>query len=492
MRLQAIGIDKRYGATQALRDVQLAVAAGEIHALLGENGAGKSTLVRILSGAELPDRGLMLLDGAPYAPSRPLEARRAGISLVGQETTLAGDLSVEDNLVLGSEPARGGWIRRSKRRTMTRWALAALRSEDLPLEAPVRTLSPADQFRVELARALLADPKLLILDEPTRALSHWETGPLFETLRHLAARGVSILYISHFLEEARALCSRYTVLRDGERVDSGAMAEVDRAGLIRRMAGCDVQELFPPSRRYQGRPLLELKRVSGVPSPTGVNLTLREGEILGLAGLEGSGRSEMLRTVFGLAPLRTGEIWRNGRRTRWGTPPRRLRAGIGLSCADRGDAILPSLSVADNLTLSCLRRFSMLGVLSTERQEFAALDWMEKLHIRARSPRQPASELSGGNQQKVILARLLLQQARVLLLDDPTRGVDVRTKGQIYQLIDVMACEGRGILLVSNDPAELLGLCDTIALMRRGRLVEIRPARDWTEPEIIAGAMGPL
>ena len=491
MRLQAIGIDKSYGATRALRDVQLAVAAGEIHALLGENGAGKSTLVNILGGVERPDRGFVLLDSRPFAPQSPIQARREGVALVGQTPRLAGDLTVEENLVLGSEPARRGWIERRPLRALAEAALNALQSGDIPLGARVNTLSLADQQRVEITRALLADPKVLILDEPTRSLSHWETAPLFEALRRLAARGVSILYISHFLEESLALCSRYTVLRDGEVAASGAMGEVDRAGLIRHMAGGDLREGFPLSRRCLGRPLLQLKRVSGQASPHQIDLTLHEGEILGLAGLDGAGRSQTLRTIFGLASLREGEIWRQGRRSRRPAPPRRWRTGIGMAAGNRTEGILPHLSIADNLTLTCLDRFSLLGFLFPERQRFAALDWMEKLGIRARSPRQPMNELSGGNQQKVLLGRLLLHRAAVLLLDEPTRGIDVRTKAQIYELIAAIAAEGKGILLVSSDPAELLGLCDTVGLLRQGRLVELRPAKEWSEPEIIAAAMGP-
>jgi len=491
MRLQAIGVSKSYGATRALHEVQLTLAAGEIHALLGENGAGKSTLVKILSGAERPDGGLLLLDGLTYNPRGPLEARREGVSIVCQETTLADDLSVEENLMLGAEPSQRGWIQHQQSREMAAWALEELHAEDLPLQARVGSLPYADRQRVEIARAFLADPKLLILDEPTRSLSHWETAPLFDALRRMAARGISILYISHYLEEAQALCSRYTVLRDGENVAAGSISDVDRAGLIRHMAGRDIQEFFPPSRRHRGKALLQLKHISGSMSPHRLDLTLHEGEILGLSGLDGAGRSETLRTVFGLTSLREGEIWRDGKRSRWGTPPRRLRTGIGMAAEHRQEGILPSLPIADNLTLPCLNRFGFLGFLSLEDQTFLALDWMEKLRIRARSPRQASEELSGGNQQKVILGRLLMQHPSVLLLDEPTRGIDVQTKMQIYTLIAAIADEGKGVLLVSSDPAELLGLCDTIALLRQGRLVDLRPSREWTEPEIIATAIGP-
>ena len=301
MRLQAIGVSKSYGATRALHEVQLTLAAGEIHALLGENGAGKSTLVKILSGAERPDGGLLLLDGLTYNPRGPLEARREGVSIVCQETTLADDLSVEENLMLGAEPSQRGWIQHQQSREMAAWALEELHAEDLPLQARVGSLPYADRQRVEIARAFLADPKLLILDEPTRSLSHWETAPLFDALRRMAARGISILYISHYLEEAQALCSRYTVLRDGENVAAGSISDVDRAGLIRHMAGRDIQEFFPPSRRHRGKALLQLKHISGSMSPHRLDLTLHEGEILGVAGLTCSGRSEVLQSIFSLS-----------------------------------------------------------------------------------------------------------------------------------------------------------------------------------------------
>lgn len=491
MRLQAIGVSKSYGPTRALREVRLDVEEGEIHALLGENGAGKSTLLRILGGDERADGGRILLDEEPCVLESPRQARLAGLFRISEQRTLADDLTVEENLMLGLEPARRGWIDHRQIRELAHSALAQLHGEPIPPDLPARLLTCGQAQRVEIARALLGDPKVLLLDEPTRSLSHWEIAPLFETLRRLARRGVSLIFISHFLEEAQALCSHYTMLRDGERVASGRLDEVDTGGLIRAMTGRDLPPPTARPPRYRGKPLLELKKVSGPSSPRQIDLTLHEGEILGLAGLDGAGRTETLRAVFGLASVREGEIWRRGQRARRGTPPRALRAGIGLAVEDRREGILSTLSLADNLTLPCLGRFGVLGFLNLERQAFAALDWMEKLHIRARGPYQRAGELSGGNQQKVILARLLLHHATVLLLDEPTRGIDLPTKAQIHEILTELAHQGKGLLLVSSDPAELLGLCDTIALLRQGRLVESHPASEWTQEAIIAAALGP-
>lgn len=492
MRLQAIGVGKSYGTARVLREVRLELARGELHALLGENGAGKSTLLRILSGDERPDRGTVALDGAPCFFRSAPEARRAGVYRISEERTLAGGLTVEENLVLGAEPSRRGWIDRPARLEQARRSLAEIAGPPVPLDARADRLTCGEAQRVELARAAFHGARVLLLDEPTRALSHWEIAPLFETLRRLARRGVSIVFISHFLEEAQELCSHFTMLRDGERVAGGRLGEIDAAGLVCAMTGREPAP--PPARREKhrlGPPLLELKKVSGEKSPRQVDLTLRQGEVLGLAGLEGAGRSETLRAVFGLSRLRGGEIRRLGKPVRWRTPPRALRAGLGLTAEDRREAIFPTLPLADNLTLSCLGRFGFCGAFDPDRQAFAALDWMEKLRIRARDPFQRAETLSGGNQQKVALARILLHRAKVLLLDEPTRGMDLPTKAQVHGIIDELAREGRAILLVSSDPAELLELCDTIALLRRGRLVEARPASEWTQAGIIAAAIGP-
>ena len=491
MRLQLHGISKNFEATHALHDVSLEVAAGEIHALLGENGAGKSTLMKILSGILSPDSGKIVLDDRPFSPGGPQEARRSGISMLFQESTLAPHLSAEENITLGAEPRRLGWIDRRDQRKLVLETMAEIQGQDIPLEVPVGKLPMAQRVRIELARAVFANPKVLILDEPTSFLDREDAHQLFATVRKMAARGVAVIYISHFLEEFQALCSRYTILRDGENVAHGDLADLDRASMIRRMVGRELRNLYPRYSHHVGGPVLELAGLSGKRKPLGIELTLHSGEIFGLAGLVGAGRTETLRAIFGLDLVTRGEIRLFGRRAPRGTPHRRLRAGLGMLGEDRQqDNLMPSRSVADNLTLPDLRNFGWLGCINTERQKMATLDWMEKLRIRARTPMQPVSELSGGNQQKVALARLLRHRAKILLLDEPTRGVDVATKAQFYDLIGELAADGKAIVFVSSYLPELLGVCDTIGVMCRGKLVAVRPARDWSEHEIIDVAIG--
>ncbi|XHR27891.1 MAG: sugar ABC transporter ATP-binding protein [Chthoniobacteraceae bacterium] len=477
MRLEASGIYKHYGPATALGGAGIALRQGEIHALLGENGAGKSTLARILSGSEPPDAGTVLIDDRPYEPREPLEAIHQGVAFVGPVSRLAPDLTVEQNIVLGLEPERNGWIDHARLREQATWALGELQSLDLPLDARVATLGPADRQRVEIARALMAGSRVLILDEPTRSLSHWETGPLFTTLRHLARGGVAILFVSHFLEEAFALCDRFTVLREGRSVASGLMAETTRPALLEAMAGEPVDETFRPriAERHRGRGVLWLEGACGREAVRGVTLTLHEGEILGLTGLDGAGRRELLRLVMRSEPLRRGKIWRGG--------------SVAMA-APADDAVFKSMDVADNLTLPALSKYSKLGFISLEDQASAAQDWIAKLHLRARSPRQRAATLSGGARQKLRLGRLLIQPASVLLLDEPARGLDFRSRLEIYRLVDAIAAEGKGILWAGSDPGELLRVCDTIALLRHGELVDSRPSGEWTEPEMIAAALG--
>ena len=491
MRLQLHAVSKSYGPTRALQEVHLEVAAGEIHALLGENGAGKSTLMKIVSGAERPDSGQMRLDGYPFTPRDPLIARAAGVSMIYQELTILPHLSAQDNILLGTETGFGGWIHRGRQRELARKALAEIQSEDIPFDVPAGSLPVGQQQRIEIARALFIEPKVLILDEPTSTLSQSETRRLFAAVRKVATRGTAIIYISHFLEESQELCSRYTVLRDGENAASGAISELDRPTLIKLMVGREVNELYPRFSHHVGNPVLELKNLTGKNSPRGMNLALREGEIFGLAGLVGAGRTEMLRTLFGLAPIVQGQLLLRGKPSRRGTPHRRLRSGIGLLGENRQeDNLLLNRSVADNLTLPDLCDLGHLGFIVKDRQTMATLDWMEKLHIRARSPWQPAAELSGGNQQKLALARLLRHRARILLLDEPTRGIDIATKAQIYELIGELAADGKTIVFVSSYLPELLGVCDTVGVMCRGELVEVRPASEWSGHEIMDAAIG--
>lgn len=484
-------VRKSFGATHALRGVSFTVLPGEVHALIGENGAGKSTLMKVLSGAHKPDAGSVELDGKGFSPSGPLEARRGGIAMIYQELNLAPHLSVEENILLGDEPQRFGFLNSRRRREMARAALAELHHENIPLQAAAGSRTIAEQQIVEIARALISQPKVLIMDEPTSSLTQVDTENLFAVIRRLKARGVSIIYISHFLEECKAVCDRFTVLRDGESVGGGDMREASLEQIIRLMVGREITEIYPRQPHTIGKPVLEVRGLAGISKPRDVSFVLREGEILGLAGLVGAGRTETLRACFGLDRMKAGEIAVFSQPSGVCSPARRLAEGIGLLSENRKEeGLLLNRSLADNLTLTRFAPVSRNGLISTRKQMAAAEEWMRKLDVRARDAAQPVGQLSGGNQQKIAIGRLLHHNARILLLDEPTRGIDVGSKAQIYRLVGELAAQGKAVLFVSSYLPELLGVCDSIAVMCRGRLSEIRPVADWTEHSIIAAAIG--
>jgi ribose transport system ATP-binding protein len=489
MRLVASGISKAFGGTPVLHDVRLEVRPGVVHALLGENGAGKSTLMKILAGALEPDAGTLLLDGQPYAPRGPLAARKRGVAIVYQELSVCSHLTVAENIVLGAEPQRFGVIDRAAVRERARRALAPLGQKDaLGEDRLVGSLSAAEQQLVEIARAFAQDEcKLLIVDEPTSSLGNADVERLFEVLRALAERGVAVLYISHFLDEVRRLASDYTVLRDGQRVTSGRVAETTNEQLIEAMAG---QRVASAERRNRiaGERVLMLSHVAGSRLPLDASLELHRGEVLGLAGLVGSGRTELLRAIFGLDPVRGGEI-RVHAISGPAEPRQRLAQGVGLLSEDRArEGMLLGLSVARNLTLSKLLPLRTRGFLSPAKERATAEHWIQRLGIRTRGAAQRAGELSGGNQQKVALARLLHHDVDVLLLDEPTRGIDVRSRTEIHALIDELCAAGKAVLLVSSHLDELLALSDRIAVMNKGRLGAARPVQGLSERELLSEA----
>ena len=490
-RLRMSAVRKSFGATRALRNVSFEVAAGEVHGLIGENGAGKSTLMKILSGAHAPDAGLIELEGKPFTPANPLQARRGGVAMIYQELTLAPHLSVEENILLGQEPARLGWLDRSRRRELALKALAELHHQNIPLSAPVNTRSIAEQQVVEIARAFVGEARVVIMDEPTSSLTQADTENLFAIIRRLRRRGVSVIYISHFLEECQQIADRYTVLRDGESVATGEMAAADLRHIIHCMVGREINEIYPRTPHALGKTVLECRGLAGRFKPEAATFRLREGEILGIAGLIGAGRTETLRTCFGLDRVRSGVLLVSGNKLTHCSPAQHLASGMGLLSEDRkAEGLMLNRSVADNLTLSRYGPLSRFGFIRNRRQRRATRDWMERLEVRARDPEQRVSELSGGNQQKIALARLLHHEAGILLLDEPTRGIDVGSKAAIYKLMGGLAAQGKAIVFVSSYLPELLGVCDTIAVMCRGVLSEVRPADQWTEHRIMAAAVG--
>ncbi|HZZ72999.1 MAG TPA: sugar ABC transporter ATP-binding protein [Pirellulales bacterium] len=487
--LEMLGIRKRFGATHALREVSLTARAGEVLALIGENGAGKSTLMKILSGVYQPDGGAIQLAGRPYAPQGPAAARRAGVAMIYQELNLAPDLSIEDNILLGQERSRFGLVKRSEQRTIARAALAQLGHAALSLDLLVGRLSVGLQQVVEIARALVQQARVVVFDEPTSSLARHDVEHLFEVIRKLKGAGLAVIYISHFLEEIRAIGDRYTVLRDGESVGSGNVASATEAQIVSLMVGRQIAELFPQVAHQPGAPILTAEQLSGAPIPEHVSFSLRRGEILGIAGLVGAGRTELLRTLFGLNATRHGGVLVEQLRPR-PTPRARIRAGLGFVSEDRkGEGLAQIRSIEDNATLSRLAPYSRAGWLNLRRRRQAVRGWLARLQVKARGPEQPIHELSGGNQQKIALARVLHQEAQVLLLDEPTRGIDVGTKAEIYRLIGQLAADGKAIIFVSSYLPELLAVCDRIGVMARGRLRAIRPAGEWSEETIMALAV---
>ena len=479
-------ISKRFGATRALDGVSLELRAGEVLALIGENGAGKSTLMNVLSGAHSPNDGGMELAGQNYAPRGPHDARRAGIAMIYQELNLAPDLSVEENIMLGQERSRWGVLDRASQRRLAGTALARLGHADLPLETPVNRLSVGMQQLVEIARALVGQTKVIVFDEPTSSLTRADVERLFQTIARLRQEGLGVIYISHFLEEIRRVCDNYVVLRDGQSVASGTLAGTNEAQLVSLMVGRGIEELYPSVPHTPGETVLSVAGLYGVSQPQDASFDLRRGEILGLAGLVGAGRTELVRSIFALDRVRSGCV-RVGTIYPSPTPKARIRAGLAYVSEDRKrEGLAVARSIADNVTYSRLFPYSRGGWLNLNKRRLAVMNWMQRLEIKATSPEVAVESLSGGNQQKVALARVLHQRADVLLLDEPTRGIDVGTKATIYRLIGELAAAGQAVLFVSSYFQELLRVCDRIGVMSRGRLREIRPADEWTEESLLS------
>jgi ribose transport system ATP-binding protein len=493
--LRVTDIAKRYGATVALDGVDFTVNAGEVHALVGENGAGKSTLMNVLAGAVRPDRGEMWIHDAPYRPQSPHDARRSGIALIHQELSLCPHLSVEENLLLGGEIAPRGFIDRARTRQRALELLAELPHPEIRPERRVSDLSlPARQI-VEICRTLAADARVVLMDEPTSSLQGADVDRLFALIRRLAARGLAIVYISHFLEEVRQIAERVTVLRDGRTVTTGATPDLSNEQLVAAMVGRAATDLFPArTHKAVGDVVLSVRNVSSPPRLVDASFDLHRGEILGIAGLIGSGRTELVRALYGLDTPATGTIvvHEHEAPARAGTPHERVREGVGYLSEDRtGEGLALPLSITDNLCATRpLESVPRLGLLDLSRQRERARHWIRELRVRALGPGQAVRSLSGGNQQKVAVGRLLHQEANILLLDEPTRGIDVGSRADVYEIIVRQAESGSAVLVVSSYLPELFGLCDRLAVMCRGRLSSARAIGEWTPELVLAAAMG--
>jgi ribose transport system ATP-binding protein len=487
-------IRKHFGATVALDGVNFSLEKGEIHALIGENGAGKSTLMNVLSGAVRADGGTMELGGEPYLPADTSASRRKGIALIHQELSLAPHLSVAENILMGLENSRFGWLDRKRLNRRGAEVLKNFHHSEFSPETIVGKLPVAAQQVVEICRAVAADAQIILMDEPTSSLPRDDVGQLFALIRKLKAGGISIVYISHFLEEIREIADRFTVLRDGKTVSSGKLADSTDDTLISQMVGRPVENLFPHREPLgNGETVLEVKNLSALPLLKSADFELRRGEILGIAGLMGSGRSELVRAIFGLEKADSGEITIKGKAVsaQNGKPAVRLLQGFGYLSEDRkGEGLALALSIADNLTMTRYSSCARLGWLDLSRQRRQSESLIKEIGVRTPDAARAVSKLSGGNQQKVAIGRIIHQDADVLLLDEPTRGIDIGSKVQVYETIARLAAQDKAVLMISSYLPELFGMCDRLAVMSRGRLSATLPITEWTAEKVMQTAIG--
>ncbi len=486
MLLQLEAIQKHYGGVKALRDGNLSVAAGEVHLLLGENGAGKSTLMKIVAGIVERDSGRMLWNGTEVSLRTPSEAAAIGIAMVHQESLLAPHLSVAENIFLGREERRAfGWV---DRRSVVQRARRLIEQYQFPLDAEARVgrLSPAGRQLVEICRAIQHGSSLLIFDEPTSSLSDAETQQVFRIVRDLKARKMGIIYITHRMDELRAIGDRVTVLRDGNTIYTGDLAATPTEDLIRHMVGREVAAIYQREHLTPGEAMLEVRDVSVRRSNLkNISLTLRKGEITGMAGLIGAGRTELCRAVFGVDPIDSGQILVSGEPAAIRTPRDAVRRGIALVTEDRQlSGLALRLPIAANVTMAKVDKISRFGFLDLRKQNREVSALGQKLRLKAASPAQLGGTLSGGNQQKVVIAKWLFGDARIFLFDEPTRGIDIGAKAEVFELMSELARNGAAILMVSSELPELLQVADRILVMRQGRLAGELP-RGATQEEVM-------
>ena len=489
--LEMRGISKSFAGNTVLADVNLTVAAGEVHALVGENGAGKSTLMKILAGVHRPDGGTVLIDGHEVRFGSPREALACGVAMIYQELSLAPHLTVADNIFLGREPLNIPSIGLVDRRRMNENARRILNEYGFQLnpQSRVGQLSAANRQLVEITRAIVEAKRVIVMDEPTSSLTSQEVAELFRLIRDLRKRGLAIIYISHRLEELPEIADRLSILRDGRAVYSGPWGEISTDEMIRHMAGRELKEIFPPREAQIGEVRLRIKEISRPPKFSGVSFEARAGEVVGIAGLAGAGRTELLEAIYGAHPPESGEVWVDGEQIGPSRPSRSVRRGLSLLTEDRKrTGLCLNLSITRNLTLANLRALVRGLSVDRRRENEAAREYIAKLHIQPPQPGKAVGRLSGGNQQKVLLGRWLYARTKIFLLDEPTRGVDVAARTEIYRAINELAASGAAIVMVSSDLPELLGMADRILVMRRGRMVAELDAKTTTQEEIVKQA----
>jgi rhamnose transport system ATP-binding protein len=489
--LELHDVHKSFDAVRALRGVSLELHAGEVHALAGENGAGKSTIVRIIGGEYRPDAGELVLDGVPRRFTGPRDAQQHGIAVIHQEPAQFPDLTVAENVFMGRQPLRPG--RRIDRAAMRRRTAELLGSLGVPVDPDriTRGLSIADQQIIEIAKALAAQARIIVMDEPTAALSTVEAERLFGVARRLAEGGAALLFISHRLEELAQLCERVTVLRDGALVTTAPMAELDRDALVRSMVGRAVEVLYPDRAGEPGEAALVVEGLTRTGVFHDVSFEVRRGEIVGLAGLVGSGRSEVARAVFGVDERDHGAVLVGGRPLRAGDPRAAITAGLAMVPEDRREqGLILDLSIERNATLPRLSAVSRWGLMSRARERAVAGEWTRRLGVRLRALTDPVATLSGGNQQKVVLGKWLATKPAVLIVDEPTRGIDVGAKVEVHALLADLAAQGIAVLMISSELSEVLGMADRVLVMHEGRLVTELTRGEATEEAVMQAATG--
>jgi rhamnose transport system ATP-binding protein len=480
-------------AVPMLEDGSVTLYAGEAHALLGENGAGKSTLVKILAGVHQPESGQLLIDGEPVTFSGPAASRAAGISIIYQEPTLFPDLTVAENIFVGRQPLRAG--RRINPAEMTRRAREVFARLGVYIDPArlARGLSVADQQIVEIAKAISFDAKVIVMDEPTAALTQVEVDRLFTVARTLCAEGAAVLFISHRLEEVFALCQRATIMRDGRFVRTALVADLTIDTIIRSMVGRDLAALFPKTQTQAGEVLLKVEHLTREGVFTDVSLEVRRGEIVALAGLVGAGRSEVARAIFGMDRRDAGTVTVRGVELPNGAPRAAMAAGVALVPEDRRQqGLVMDMAIDHNVALASLAELQEHGLIRRARERALATEWASRLQLRYGRVKNPVSTLSGGNQQKVVLAKWLAREPHVLIIDEPTRGIDVGTKAEVHRLLDELVGQGMGVLMISSELPEVLGMADRVLVIREGRLVAEFDREHADEDSIMRAATGQL